>query len=78
MKNKILYFWCIFACLCLTPAVSFAQAINVEGTVEDESGETLIGVSVQIKDPALERLQTLTESLSCRRLPLMRHLCFPI
>lgn len=49
MKNKILYFWCIFACLCLTPAVSFAQAINVEGTVEDESGETLIGVSVQIK-----------------------------
>ena len=49
MKKKILYFWCILTYLCITPVVSFAQTINVEGTVEDESGETLIGVSVQIK-----------------------------
>lgn len=35
--------------LCLIPVVSFAQTINVEGIVEDEFGETLVGVSVLVK-----------------------------
>lgn len=49
MKKGILNFWYIVAYLCLIPVISFAQAINVKGIVEDESGETLIGVSVQVK-----------------------------
>lgn len=49
MKHGFLKFWYILAFLCYIPVISFAQAINVKGVVEDESGETLIGVSVQVK-----------------------------
>ena len=49
MKHVVLKFWYILAFLCYIPVMSFAQAINVKGVVEDESGETLIGVSVQVK-----------------------------
>lgn len=44
-----LHVWCIGALLCLIPRVSFAQDRTVEGTVKDELGETMIGVSVLVK-----------------------------
>ena len=39
----------IMAFLCLMPNVAFAQTLTVEGTVIDETGEPLIGVSVSVK-----------------------------
>ena len=51
MKKKLqgLIFRCILAFLCLMPGLSFAQNIKVEGSVIDETGEALIGVSVVLK-----------------------------
>ena len=37
------------AFLCLMPNVAFAQTLTVEGTVVDETGEPLIGVSISVK-----------------------------
>ena len=39
----------IMAFLCLMPNVAFAQTLTVEGTVVDETGEPLIGVSISVK-----------------------------
>jgi TonB-linked SusC/RagA family outer membrane protein len=50
-KNKWDWFFlCILAFFCLTPEMTIAQNLNVEGSVVDEFNETLIGVSVRIKD----------------------------
>lgn len=35
--------------LCFIPSLMFAQNIQVQGTVTDENGETMIGVSVMVK-----------------------------
>lgn len=52
MMRKIrgLKFWCILALFCLIPQISLAQNIRVEGTVIDELGDTMIGVSVSLKE----------------------------
>ena len=39
----------ILALFCLMPDVAFAQTLTVEGTVIDETGESLIGVSVVVQ-----------------------------
>ena len=39
----------LLACICLIPNVAFAQNLTVEGTVTDETGEPLIGVSVIVQ-----------------------------
>ena len=39
----------ILALFCLMPDVAFAQTLTVEGTVTDETGEPLIGVSVVVQ-----------------------------
>ena len=39
----------ILALLCLMPAQLFAQNLTVEGTVKDETGEPLIGVTVIVQ-----------------------------
>lgn len=50
-KNKRHWFiLCIMAFFCLIPERTIAQNLNVEGSVTDEFNETLIGVSVRIKD----------------------------
>lgn len=53
MKNKkVLKRWFIIALLCLIPQFTFAQNIQVQGTITDEMGETMIGVSVLVKGTA--------------------------
>ena len=42
-------FLCMMVFLFLMPKVTFAQGIEIKGTVNDELGETMIGVSVLIK-----------------------------
>ena len=42
------YLFGLLALLCLLPSVAFAQNIRVEGQVKDETGETMIGVSVKV------------------------------
>ena len=49
MKKSKCYLLGILAILCLVPNVVFAQNLTVEGTVTDETGEPLIGVSVIVK-----------------------------
>jgi len=49
MRNAFQKTWLVTALLCLMPAIAFAQSRTVEGIVEDESGEALIGVSVLVK-----------------------------
>lgn len=55
MKNKkVLKRWYFIALLCLIPQLTFAQStISVQGTVSDETGESLIGVSVRIKSTSV-------------------------
>ena len=48
MKNKKVLSWLI-AVFCLIPQVILAQNISVQGTVTDENGESMIGVSVLVK-----------------------------
>ncbi len=38
----------ILALLCMMPAEVFAQNLTVEGTVKDETGEPLIGVTIMV------------------------------
>ena len=49
MKKSKCYLLGILALLCLMPTKVFAQNLTVEGTVIDETGEPLIGVSVVIQ-----------------------------
>ena len=50
MKSKCSFIlFALLTLLCWLPSVSSAQNIRVEGTVQDESGEAMIGVSVLIK-----------------------------
>ena len=49
MRNAFKKTWFLTVWLYLIPALAFAQGIRVEGVIEDESGETLIGVSVLVK-----------------------------
>ena len=51
-KQQGKFFWYILAFLCLMPGLSFAQNIRVEGTVTDETGDAMIGVSVVLKGSA--------------------------
>ena len=48
MKNRKVLSWLI-AVLCLIPQMLFAQNLSVQGTVTDENGEAMIGVSVLVK-----------------------------
>ncbi len=48
MKNKKMLRWLI-AILCLMPQLLLAQNIRVQGTVVDETGVSMIGVSVLVK-----------------------------
>ena len=48
MKNKKVLSWLI-AVFCLIQQMILAQNISVQGTVTDENGETMIGVSVLVK-----------------------------
>ena len=48
-KQRGLIFWSIMALLCLIPKESFAQNINVQGKVIDETGEAMFNVTIQIK-----------------------------
>lgn len=53
MKNKkVLKRWLIIALLSLIPHLTFAQNIQVQGSIIDEMGETMIGVSVLVKGTA--------------------------
>ena len=49
MKKSKCYLLGILALLCLMPAKVFAQSLTVEGTVKDETGEPLIGVSIIVQ-----------------------------
>ena len=49
MKKSKCYLLGILALFCLMPTKVFAQNLTVEGTVIDETGEPLIGVSVVIQ-----------------------------
>lgn len=49
MKNKKMLRWLI-ALLCLMPQLLLAQNIRVQGTVVDETGMSMIGVSVLVKE----------------------------
>jgi len=50
-KNKRDWFFlCILAFFCLIPGIAIAQNITVGGSVTDELNESLIGVSIRIKD----------------------------
>ena len=56
--------WFITVLLILIPALAFGQTIKVEGVVEDENGETLIGVSVMVKDTSTGTVTDLDGSFS--------------
>ncbi len=50
MKNrKVLKKWFILAFLCLISHLAFAQNIQVQGSIIDENGEDMIGVSVLVR-----------------------------
>ena len=49
MKKSKCFLLGILALLCLMPAQLFAQNLTVEGTVKDETGEPLIGVTVIVQ-----------------------------
>lgn len=49
MENKILKNWFIILFLSLMAQAVFAQNIQVQGSITDENGETMIGVSVLVK-----------------------------
>ena len=49
MKRSRCYLLGIMALLCLVPIKVFAQSLTVEGTVRDETGEPLIGVTVLLQ-----------------------------
>lgn len=44
------FFLCILAFFCQIPGIAIAQNFNVEGSITDEAKETLIGVSIRIKN----------------------------
>ena len=64
MRNASLKTWFIMALMCLIPAIAHAQTTKVQGVVEDESGETLIGVSVMVKDTQTGTMTDLDGSFS--------------
>lgn len=75
MKNmKVLKWWFIIALLCLIPQLTFAQNIQVQGSITDEMGETMIGVSVLIKGTAMVQLLIRMVILHCRFLLKVRWL----
>ena len=49
MKKSKFYLLVILASLCMMPDAAFAQSLTVEGTVTDETGEPLIGVTVAVQ-----------------------------
>ena len=49
MKKSKSYLLGILALLCLMPTKVFAQNLTVEGTVKDETGEPLIGVTIMVQ-----------------------------
>ncbi len=49
MLKRKCYLLGIMALLCMMPSMAFAQGLTVEGTVVDETGEPLIGVSVIVQ-----------------------------
>ena len=49
MKKSKFYLLGLVAFLCLMPNAVFAQNLTVEGTVHDETGEPLIGVTVVVQ-----------------------------
>lgn len=64
MSNVFKKTWFITVLLILIPALAFGQTIKVEGVVEDENGETLIGVSVMVKDTSTGTVTDLDGSFS--------------
>jgi TonB-linked SusC/RagA family outer membrane protein len=68
--------WRILAFLCLMPVVSFAQNIRVEGSVTDELGETMIGVSVSIKGTLTGTITTADGSFVLPNTPVRSTLVF--
>ena len=48
MKNRKVLSW-LMAVFCLIPQTILAQNVSVQGTVTDENGESMIGVSVLVK-----------------------------
>ena len=49
MKKSKCYLLGMLALLCLLPAKVSAQNLTVEGTVKDETGEPLIGVTIMVQ-----------------------------
>ncbi len=49
MKRNKCFLLGILAILCLMPIKAFSQNLTVEGTVKDEAGEPLIGVSIIVQ-----------------------------
>jgi TonB-dependent SusC/RagA subfamily outer membrane receptor len=49
MKKSKCYLLGVLALFCLMPTKVFAQNLTVEGTVQDETGEPLIGVTVVVQ-----------------------------
>ena len=49
MKKSKCYLLGILALLCLMPTKVFAQNLTVEGSVKDETGEPLIGVTIMVQ-----------------------------
>ena len=49
MKKSKCFLMGIIALLCLMPEQVFAQNLTVEGTVKDETGEPLIGVTIMVQ-----------------------------
>ena len=48
-KKSKFYLLGILALFCMMPNVLFAQNLTVEGTVKDEIGEPLVGVTVHVQ-----------------------------
>ncbi|MBO4314361.1 MAG: carboxypeptidase-like regulatory domain-containing protein, partial [Prevotella sp.] len=48
-KKSKFYLLGILTFFCMMPNELFAQNLKVEGTVKDETGEPLIGVTVQVQ-----------------------------
>ena len=72
MKSKILFkFWkgLLPVCLWVFSIGIFAQSIAVSGTVRDDKGEPLIGVTIQIKGISAGTVTDINGGFSLSNIP---------
>ena len=76
MEKSILKFLCLIVCVYLAQAVTGQSTVTVRGNVTDKSGETVIGVTVMVKNSAIGTVTDVNGNYSLSNVPANATLIF--